>query len=334
MEEFWKYVCGNLVKIQENYRGLAYEFMMFTIKNNLKPDDDVTKHPEFETLSESTKIFVHMHQMLKEINPGLTIYINMAYIHLPNNLSKLLVESIKKEIGDDYPDEAYMNDPLPIIVRYELILSTGDPALTQLIDELIRVLKNMTAKKSAIIPQEWIVTKFKEKDHPHPQPFMFHGVTVTDQIEFILQKFNQDKPVSTIHNPIELIIMVRDAMDITTQEDIEDLKNSLLVYIDTLIGEARSFMFIRSITILPEIILQQQMHKFPKHYKIQPWAEFDAALANIVPQPEQCKFCTLTKDNIDFVNIVEKTGIVEPGNYCRYCFKLLARLNSMGDISR
>ena len=334
MEDFWMYVCDNLTKVQENYRNLAYEFMSFSIANNLKPNDNVINHPEFSKLSEPTRIFVQMHHLLKDIDPGLTIYINMSYIHLPDHLSNIIMHSIKREIGDDYPDENVCN-PLPIIIRYELILSTGDPLLAQTIDELLRVLKNMTAKKITTIPNEWVITKFKERDQVSPHPFSFHNITISDQIEFILQKVNHEKPASPSHNPVELIIMVRDSLNITTQDDIEDLKHSLLLYIDSMIGEARSFIFIRSITILPEVILKQQMDKFPKHYKLQQWSEFNSALTNVIPQAEKCKFCTLTKDNTDFVNIVETTGIVEKGNYCRYCFKLLARLTSItGKIPR
>ena len=331
IKNFWLYTAKHLQTFQ-NYQNIVPEFLRFLAKYPLTNpnDDDLTAHPEFANFSEPTRLFLTAHTLLKRVNPGLTMLLNREFIHLPQLVAEKVLRNKELEIERDggvYPDKSQFK-PVPVIIRYDLTISIGDPLLLDLVEEVYQAYKLLVTKKQIEIPIDWTILKYRPKASQQPQPFAFNDVILTDQgnqVNYILQKYKKDEPLS-INNPIELIFKINKSLPILKQEDIEEFRQQILIYIDALIGDYKAFVYIRSISMIPDEVFDQYQQKFPEHYKLEDWDNFTESI-KIVPQSEKCKLCLCTEDNTDMINIIEDTGseLIEPGVYCKFCFKLLAR---------
>ena len=305
--EFWKYVAENLPKLQNTQHSVK-ELVEFLIRNNVNEQSDLTDCPDYENLSEETKCLVKANDYLHEIDERLAIIVGVNYIQIPD-------AALGVEISDKVK---------PVVVRYELTLTTGDPDLFETINELYSTMKKMVSKREITILPDWLITKFRQSVilqnmNPLAQQRIIKPLAHLATSKFILQEAPSGP---------ELILFVdTDNTVIREQEDIENLRSELLLYIDFHIGEYRSYTYMNSITILPLNYYPTVAANFPEHYKLQDWAQFPESLIQIIPKPQWCQNCCISEDNTEIVEITESPHPHIPaGIYCTYCFKLLSRL--------
>jgi hypothetical protein len=330
---FWSYTIPKLPILQNNGH-IVREFLAFLATNPDVNVDELPQHAEFKSFTEPTQVFLTAHQYLKRIDKRLTMYVNPNVVMLPQEVAEILIAEKRKEAarnGLDFPDPQFFKTK-PAIVRFELILSTGDPNVMSIVDDIYSAAVRLT-RKQFVLPPEWVIIKFRPPQHEQngqngQNEFTFKGESVGDQVEFILSMVDNTKPV-TQNNRIELIVTVNDSI-ITSQEDIEDFRQALLLHIDTYIGECRSYIHLRSFTLLPRSHFDLIAPKLPKHYVLQPLTELERAL-EIIPKPNICKNCAITSDNTEMISIIEDTDVsyITHGHYYRFCFKLLSRIASM-----
>ncbi len=305
--EFWKYVAENLPKLQNTQHSVK-ELVEFLIHNNVNEQSDLTDCPDYENLSEETKCLVKANDYLHEIDERLAIIVGVNYIQIPD-------AALGVEISDKVK---------PVVVRYELTLTTGDPELFEIINELYSTMKKMVSKREITILPDWLITKFRQSVilqnmNPLAQQRIIKPLAQLATSKFILGNNNDN---------IELILFVdTNSTVIREQEDIENLRSELLLYIDFHIGEYRSYTYMNSITILPLNYYPTIASNFPEHYKLQDWNQFPDSLIQIIPKPQWCQNCCISEDNTEIVEITESPHPHIPvGIYCTYCFKLLSRL--------
>lgn len=292
--EFWKYIADNLQYLQNTKNSVSE-----IINNNL------------EEFSHETNVLLAANDLLHKINPLLVLLFNTKYIQLPELAAKRVIEYKKEE--KNVHQENYT--PIPVIIRFELILSTCDPLLLPKIEELYQCYKVLNNKKEISILPDWIITKFRQ-----PKQVIYS----LDNCNFILQKANKENEID-INNPVELIVFIEDS-DID-QEKLDKLKQEILLYIDACIGEYRSYKYITNFTILPLSYYPNVKDKFPEHYILQDWSELYNTIQNIIPQPHKCINCNISEDNIDMIKIIEQPNeLIEVGNYCTYCFKIITKI--------
>lgn len=304
--EFWKFVAENLLKLQ-NTQNSVKELVEFLINNNVDEHSDLKSFPEYANLSEETRCLVEANDYLHKIDERLAIIIGVNYIQIPD-----------AALGVGVSDKVK-----PVVVRYELTLTTGDPELFETINELYNTYKKMVSKREITILPDWLIVKFRQSVilqnmNPLAQQRIIKPLPFASS-KFILEKNNED---------IELILFVdTDSVDVREQDDIEKLRSDLLLYIDFHIGEYRSYKYINNVTILPLNYYQSVSANFPQHYTLQDWEHFPERLIEIIPKPQWCQNCCISEDNTEIVEITESPHPHIPtGIYCTYCFKLLSRL--------
>jgi hypothetical protein len=308
--EFWKYVGENLGKLQNTQHSVR-ELVDFLVRNNVDEQADLSECQDYANLSEETKCLVTANDYLHQIDERLAILIGVNYIQIPDASLALM---------GDVPDNAKVQ---PVVVRYELTLTTGDPELFDTINELYQIYKKMVSKREITIAPDWLITKFRQSVvlqnlNPLAQQRIIKPLPL-DNSKFILE-------VEKINNKIELILFV-ETSGIRAQEDIENLRSNLLLYIDFHIGEYRSYVYMNSITILPINYYEEVSQNFPDYYQLRDWSEFSTRLIEIIPKPQWCQNCFISEDNTEIVEITESPHVHIPaGIYCTYCFKLLSRL--------
>lgn len=326
IQKFWIFVTENINHLNKT-DGVIAEFMEFANKYKLQ-GPEITKHPDFVNLSEPTQKFLQAYDYLKEIDKRLTMYISPYYIRLPTALEQVVVKNHIAEIEREYGAYPDVKIPVPIIVRYDLILTTGCSFLAGLVDDVYNTYKIMINKKIIKMSDEWLVTKYLPA-YPKVPPFIFKGVEITDQLQFILQPYKPNAPPGKL-NHIEFIVKINklDEFEIHNQEDVDDFKQCLLRHIDKIIGEYKAFIYITNVTIVPNELWLMVSKDFPPHYILQEWSEIANAL-EIIPKADKCSMCLLTRDNSEIKSVLtDDNPLIPQGNYCNFCFKLIANVIS------
>lgn len=334
IDEYWKFTVPKLPYLQ-NVKQTMADIIQFMNDNNCN-GENLINHPSIGTMSPSGQVLVGMNELLHKIHPSLIMLLSTTVICLNSHARNILLtnhRNILAEEGAMLPDKNYT--PIPIIGRYELIITTGDPLLVDTVESMY-VRYRQLARKTISTPVDWLITKYKQSiPAQNKNPAKLHQMTINEFTfkgktmlgnKFILQKTLPDKPVST-KNHIELLVFVEDGF-IENQDDIEELRQEILLYIDLYVGEARSFKYMRNFTLLPLSSYENISKNFPQHYILQDWSEFSKILTEIVPDTNYCCTCYLSADNTDLVHIIEEpeTKILEKNYYCRYCFSFLTRL--------
>lgn len=328
IREFWQFICPNLQLLQQS-RNIVQEFWEFAQANQDADISDwtaLTQNEQFMNLSQPTKVFLEADARLKMVHPMLTVFIDNVVIHLPERAIQTILEQQRRELVNQGVDVPAGLKVMPVIIRYDLTITAASPELMQLIKMVYNVFKGMVARNEVDMPPDWVVHKFRSCTS-NPRELIYKGEELTDDhMDFILQRREIDKPLEG-DNELELIIKVNQPLEnlIQVQGDIDALRSELLVYIDDRIGDYKTFNYIHNITVIPDVLYKQLSQNFPEHYRLQPWSEFDQALDANIPKSKKCSKCHAYEENTKVIEVLEPVEFIDAGNYCDYCFKLLAR---------
>jgi hypothetical protein len=285
-----------------------------------------------------------MQNILTKIDPSLHFRIKLDIIELDNY---------------DFPGSFVEYTKKMKVVRYNLELScSGSFSKMSLLNELHEMSDNY------IIPDNWIIVKyFTEQNNPEGSVdlikfgkdrfvginnFSYNLKTLKESVfigadERIVQqnisiydKLSEVKKLFdniTINDLYDLTIVFPDDLlqFLHTQEDIYEIRNSVLDWIESILGEYLTAIQITRFTVIPQAGYEMQLKDIItlKHAN-----DLRKELTRIHMNVKHCKLCKLAEYNVKLLNTPIFDTLEHPyinGLLCEYCIKILLNFKPMYD---
>lgn len=334
MNKFWIDTCTRLQNI-ENFPQIMSELQQFHATHQNVHPLQLENNADVQNMSNETKSFIHIVSSLAKINPHITCHVGMNAVQLPEEANNIILNKKRQELEDqgiEIPDGLRV---MPAYARYEFILVTGDPDCVPIINEIYLVWRQMMHAHEIEMSDDWVVVKFRPPVPAHNPvsraPLIFKGEVVPPTvIRYIIQKPDADQSVSEV-NPVECILQLHMSYingRFATQDDVNQFRLAILSWIDTKIGNYKSFMWVHSISIVPNALWSQVSSSFPEHYKLKDWDQkiFIEDLEALIPKTKKCILCNLHEENTTMFPLLQSYKCMPAGDYCQYCFSLFARI--------
>jgi hypothetical protein len=207
------------------------------------------------------------------------------------------------------------------VMRYCLeITASGDSNKFPLIEQIV------SAGDAYQLPEDWTVTKFCSSI-----PSVIQNALIPNKpgslislatIKFILQKRDDDDYHLALFMDTEFVSSIKD------QEEIDQFRNGVLIFLESVIGEYYTATAFKAITILPETEITKFIQVYntvePRNgvYLLHELSKFN--------ENNNCRLCAISEINTslkDHGKLLEYPYIT--GFHCDACFTLLKNFRPM-----
>jgi len=335
INSFWTFVSENIQHIKPH--DLANDIP--TLKQIKSRNEDPKAH--YLSLSVSTLVYIDLCERLSDIDPEIEVFVGTDFINFTNydiheSVSSRIAEHVHKII---------------VVRNYIEFTASGNIDKFLLLD----VMKSTSGNYK--IPDNWIVSIYKKRSDKYLDhmlvPYRQMGIG-TSTLKFALKPISEfDETVRKeidVHDEIpldqqfDLMIIVEDefAIKLKDQEAVIRLRNSFLLWLESIIGEYATAMNITRLTIIPEQGLTELVKRMGSD-----GAVLLGSLRNGVYLIQEltdrlnvssCELCGVQKTHLD-LKLYKDDGTfkfddfkfahphIREGYYCNFCFGVLEKIN-------
>lgn len=336
IREFWKFASKNLHLINPNDIAKDSKLLNTIISRGENPKD------HYLSLTVSTLVYIDLTEKMEAIDSEIEIFTGNDFINFTNYD---LAESVPSHLRD------YISKL--VVVRKCLVLSVSGNKDKFLLLDTIR-----SVSDEFEIPSSWHITIFKQRNAAYRDhiliPFVSGKAFGVSSIKFGLKSLSEfsseivsaiePNPEISIDQQFDLMIILEDelASSLKSQDDVYTLRNSVFVWLETIIGEYSTSMNIARLTIIPEQGLTEMVRNMGPDGPV-----LRNSLKNgvyLIPELTtgcdaiQCELCgiqehhtplQLHKDDgtFKFDDFQHAHPHIREGHYCNFCFNLLEKIN-------
>ena len=269
--------------------------------NNTERDPSQTQ-PE-------TDILERVHDKLIAINPGLSFVVKPRIICMKDY-----------DFGNPAYDK-YLEKMMTVRYDFE-ITATGNTELFPLVDQIVSMADGYD------VPDGWAVVRYCARvqgaEHNALIPNGPGTLISLSTMQYILQKNSDD----TIH--IALFLNADFVHNIKAQDDIDNLRNGVWLWLESLIGELQCATRVKAVTILPETELRNFMNVYNLVGSSKNGVYLIPELMDLFKSDSLCALCSIDSNHTtltDHGSLLEYPYI--KGSHCEYCFRLLKNFRPM-----
>lgn len=304
IRDFWQYAAENITKID---MGELRKDLPFVNQAAEDPLSYVFK------LSSSGIIYVQLinkaRTICSDVHPMLGVQI------IPLEQTDLLRNKAEKP---EYLTDAEMERAKKCLLRIMInITADGNTAAFPVVETFYKISREFA------ISDDVLVTKYVPAQELNPDALIVH--TQKAVLPPMVFQYRVHLLPNTAHD-LDLVVTIDDGVAmqvITSQEDINSLRNGVFCMLEGLIGEYLTATYVKRLTVIPALL--HRRHYPAMERDLRPLTEIVSDLAVLFPVEAKCLMCHVSEKNADLVDVNDDLDI-QSGKYCTYCAAVLRRL--------